>query len=221
MAPASAKQTLAPLLGFDLPDELENADATSISARDHREGERFSDADLSGVDLSSAEFIECELSDLTLTETQLRGARFVDTLVSASFAPVLLAARTTWRRSRIENPRWGSAELFDASLDTLHVRGGKIDFLNLRGSQLTNVLFEGCTITELDLGGFRGNRVAFANCRIETLDATRANCTNVDLRTSDFARVNGVDGLRGATLDESQLMQFASTFASHLGVRIE
>jgi uncharacterized protein YjbI with pentapeptide repeats len=221
MARASAKQTLPPLLGFDLPAELTDAEATSLSARDHREGERFGDADLSGVDLSSTEYIECELSGLTLTDAQLRGSRFVDTLLSASFAPVLLAARTTWRRSRIDTPRWGSAELFDASLDTVHVRGGKIDFLNLRGSQLTNVLFEGCTITELDLGGFRGSRVAFTNCRIETLDVTRATCTDVDLRTSDFARVNGVEGLRGATLDESQLMQFAPTFASHLGVRIE
>jgi uncharacterized protein YjbI with pentapeptide repeats len=213
--------TAAPLVDFRAPQALTTIDATALLPREDHEGELLADADLSGRDLTGSSFLECELSRLTLTDAQLRGARFVDSLVDAPFAPVLLAARTTWRNCRIENPRWGSAELFDATLDSVELSGGKIDYLNLRNSTLTNVRIENCTITELDLGGFRGTRIALVNCRIETLDVTRANCTDVDLRTSEFSRVNGIDGLRNATIDDQQLSLFAPAFAGHLGIRVE
>ena len=178
-------------------------------------------ADLSGVDLAGVTFAESELAGLTVSETQFRGARFVDTLVDASFAPVFLAARSSWRRCRIAAPRWGSAELFETNWDDVHVLGGKIDFLNLRSATLTNVIFENCTITELDLGGAELDRVSFVNCRIDTLESANARCTTVDLRTSDFARINGFDGLRGATIDELQLTLFSSAIAVHLGLGVE
>lgn len=221
MASAANRPTAAPLLDFRPLEGLTAIDAATLRARDDHEGELLASADLSGADLAAMTFLECELSALTLTEAQMRGTRFVDSLIAASFAPVLLAARTTWRNCRIENPRWGSAELFGATFDSVHVRGGKIDFLNLRGSSLTNVLIEDCTITELDLGGFRGRRVSLVNCRVDTLDATRASCADVDLRTSEFGRINGIDGLKGATIDELQLSLFAPALAGHLGIRVE
>lgn len=103
----------------------------------------------------------------------------------------------------------------------MHLRGGKIDYLNLRGSRLTNVLIEDCTITDLDLGGIQGNRVSLANCRIDTLDLTQAKCIHVDLRTSEFSSITGVEGLKGATVDDAQLSLLAPLLASHLGIVVE
>lgn len=71
---------------------------------------------------------------------QFRAARFMESRLTQSFAPTFLAARTTWRDVLIENPRWGSAEFFDSELNSVHIRGGKIDFLNLRTSRLTDLL---------------------------------------------------------------------------------
>jgi uncharacterized protein YjbI with pentapeptide repeats len=221
MAVYRSRSTLPPVVDFTPPVDVTEVDAATLAARDQYELVRLADSDLSGVDLSSTTFLECELASVSLGDAQLRGARFVDTLLTASFAPVFLAARSSWRRCRIENPRWGSAELFDADLDSVHLRGGKIDFLNLRGARMTNVLIEGCTITELDLGGFSGTRVALKDCRIETLDVTRSRCTDVDLRSSEFGRINGIEGLAGATIDDVQLTQFAPALASHLGLRVE
>ena len=209
-----------PAIPFTAP-RVTDADALHLRASDEREGERYSDADLSDYDLSGANFIECEFDAVTLTDTQLRGARFVDTLVTASFAPTLLAGRTTWRDASVQSPRWGSAEMFDADLNSVHLRGGKIDYLNLRGARLTNVLIEDCQIGELDLGSIRGDRVAIRNCRIGTLDLTRAFCKNVDLRSSEFSTVNGLEGLRGVTVDDSQLALLAPVLAAHLGLVVE
>jgi uncharacterized protein YjbI with pentapeptide repeats len=219
--PRATTGTQAPVVSFTALGVLDDVDATLLRSGDEREGERYSGADLTGVDLSGANFIECEFDGLTLTDTQLRGARFVDSLLTASFAPTLLAGRSTWRDSLVQTPRWGSAELFDAELNSLHIRGGKIDYLNLRGSRLTNVLIEDCQIGELDLGSIRGDRVAIRNCRIGTLDVTRATCVNVDIRASEFSTVNGLEGLRGVTVDDSQLALLAPVLAAHIGLVVE
>lgn len=204
----------------ELP-ELVSADGDSLLARDERDRQRYGGADLTGHDLTGSTFAECEFLAVTLDDTELRGTRFVESRIVDSFAPTLRAARTTWRDVLVENPRWGSAELFEADVTTLHVHGGKIDYLNLRTSRLTDVLIEDCTITDLDFGGCRGTRVSLRNCRVETLDVTRATLVDVDLRTTTFATVNGLEGLRGVTIDDYQLSLFAPLLATHLGIRVD
>lgn len=214
-------RTAPPRLDFATPRVVAATQAEDLRAGDEREGEQFASADLTGHDLSHTSFTECEFTSITLTDTQLRSARFRETLITGSFAIVLPAERTTWRDVRIELPRWGMAELFDADLTSFHIRGGKIDYLNFRNSRLTDVLIEETTITELDLGGFRGTRVALANCRIGTLDLTKATCTDVDLRTSEFSTINGLDGFGGTTIDNTQLTHLAPLLAIHLGIIVE
>jgi uncharacterized protein YjbI with pentapeptide repeats len=218
---ARPNQSPAPRITFVEPAGLTEADAQTLEPHENREGEHFDGGDVSEVDLSGASFMECVLDALTLTDTGLRGARFVDTRLSASFATSLVAARSTWRRVRIESPRWGSAELFDAGLESVTIAGGKIDFLNLRGAKLTDVLIEDAQITELDLASFTGTRVTVRNCRIDTLDMTRATCVDVDLRDTSFSRVIGIEGMRGTILNEVQLAEFAPVMAGLLGIRIE
>lgn len=215
--------TLAPTIDFvePTPERLSAGDPEGLLAGDYREGELFEGADLSEYDLAGCSFLECRFDAVTLTEAELRGSRFIESVFVSTFAQSLKAARTTWRDVRFESPRWGSAELFDSELDSVHVHGGKIDYLNLRGSRLTNVIVENCMIGDLDLGGFTGDRVAFVNCRIQTLDVTRARCLNVDLRSSEFAAIQGIAGLSGATIDDAQLSLLAPLLADHVGLRVE
>jgi hypothetical protein len=211
----------APRITFDTPTGLPEGDVQTLEPHETREGERFDGGDLTDVDLSGAAFLEFEFDGVTLTGTGLRGSRFVDGLVTSSFATSLIAARSTWRRVRVENARWGSAELFDAEFESVVVSGGKVDFLNFRGARLTDVMIENAQITELDLGGFTGTRVALSHCRIDTIDFTRATCVDVDLRSTTFSRVIGIQGMRGAILSELQLAEFAPVMAEMLGIRIE
>jgi uncharacterized protein YjbI with pentapeptide repeats len=211
----------APRISISAPTGLAEGDVHTLEPHETREGERFDGGDLTDVDLSGASFVECDLDGITLTDTGLRGARFVDSLVTSSFATSLVAARSAWRRVRVENARWGSAELFDAEFESVILSGGKIDFLNFRGAKLSDVLIENAQITELDLASFVGTRVAIRNCRIDTIDFTRATCLDVDLRDTTFARVLGVQGMRGAILNEIQLAEFAPIMADMLGIRVE
>ncbi|GAA4677800.1 pentapeptide repeat-containing protein [Frondihabitans cladoniiphilus] len=208
----------APRLGtVDLQD-LSEGDAEALASRESHDALTFADADLSDYDLEGSGFSECLLTGLTLTETKLRGSRFVETVLVDPFASALRAQRTTWRDVRIERPRWGSAELFDSELDSVRVEGGKIDYLNLRSSELTDVVFEGAVIGELDLGGVTARRVAFVDCRIGTIDVTRASLDSVDLRGTGFESVTGLSGLRGAVVDTEQLWLLAPLLAAEIGI---
>ncbi|MET4704108.1 uncharacterized protein YjbI with pentapeptide repeats [Frigoribacterium sp. UYMn621] len=211
----------APRMPFLSLPPLDETDGTLLTRSDERDREHYGESDLTGYDLTASLFTECDFSAVTLDDAQLRGARFVECRLSDSFAPSLLAARTTWREVVIVDPRWGSAELFEANITSLHLRGGKIDYLNLRTSTITDLLIEDCTITDLDLGGCRGTRIALRNCRVETLDVTRATLADVDLRSTSLATVNGLEGLRGVTIDDYQLSLFAPLLASHLGLIVD
>lgn len=199
-------------------DSLAHGDAELLGSHGSHDGMLFDDADLSDYDLEGSSFTECVLRGLTLTSSRLRAARFVESDLVEPFAPTFDAARSTWRDVRIERPRWGSAELFDSEWRSVHVTGGKIDYLNLRSSQLTDVVFEGVQIGELDLGGVAAARVAFIDCRLGTLDLTGANLSSVDVRSTTFDRIDGLAGLEGLVIDDSQLMYLAPQLAAHLGI---
>ena len=200
--------------------ELTEADPLGLRAEDERRGESFSRADLTARDLNGIAFRGCALTGQIWTDTQLHGAELIDCRLVDSFAATLLAARTTWRRVLVQRPRWGSAELVDSGLTSVHLRDGKIDYLNARQSRWTDVLIEDCVITNLDLGGWVGSRVSLLRCRIGTLDVGGARFEDVDLRTSQLGVINGIDGLKGVTVDESQLMELAPLLARHLGIRV-
>lgn len=196
-------------------------DAAALEPDDDRELERFAGADLSGRDLAGITFRECEISDTDLDDANLRGARFIDSVLSGVHAPVLRASRSTWRDTLLERSRVGSAEVFDASWNAVRIRQCKLGYINLRGSSLTDVIFEDCTIDELDLGGVTATRVAFPGTTVKTLDVTRASLTHVDLRGLEFRAVHGLDGLAGATVSDAQLSELAPLLAAQLGIVVE
>ena len=109
-------------------------------------------------------------------------------------------------------------QAYGGRLTRVTVRGGKIDYLNLREAHLTDVRFEGCVIGDLDLIGAHATRLVIAGCRIARLDLTRAVLTDVDLRTADLSRLDGLAGLAGATISQEQLLDLAPALAAHLRI---
>jgi uncharacterized protein YjbI with pentapeptide repeats len=195
--------------------------AESLDTDDDRELEEFSGVDLSDRDLSGVTFRECAFDDVTLTETNLRGSRVIETVLTGMNAPILRSSRSTWRDVSLSRSRIGSGELFDATWQSVRISSSKLGYVNLRGSSLTDVLFEDCSIDELDLGGTSATRVAFTSTRVHTLDLTRAALTHVDLRGLEFQAILGLEGLKGATVSEYQLSELAPLFATQLGILVE
>jgi uncharacterized protein YjbI with pentapeptide repeats len=93
--------------------------------------------------------------------------------------------------------------------------------VNLRGARLTDVSFGDCVIDELDLGGATLQRAAFPGTRIGRLLAPEARLTDVDLRGARVDDIEGVEGLRGATVSLDQLLDLAPTLAARLGILVD
>ncbi|PPB49718.1 hypothetical protein C4K88_08600 [Arthrobacter pityocampae] len=213
--------TNAPRLSLHPPRGLVRVEAPDLLDGDHRDGEHYERLVLDGGDLAGITLQECVLEAVSLNDAELRGARFVGCSFEDLFAPVLRAPRSTWRETSLRGTRWGSAELYDTTFDGVHLDGGKLDYVNLRSAQLTDVLVSGCIIGELDLTGARATRVSLRDCTVGTLTLDGARLQDVDLRTSSFRGINGLDGLRGATIDEHQLLLLAPFLAAGMGLRVE
>lgn len=213
-APGVAGPRLSPVLLEELTDDP----VPDFRRGERYDGVRYSRVAADGLELSGADFAECEFQGVSFNDTQLRGATFRDCILAELYAPVFPAARTTWREVHIANPRLGSAELYESGWQSVRIDGGKLDFLNLRGSKLTDVLISDCIINELDLGSATATRVTLKNCTVGTLDVTGARLKDFDLRGTDLRSVNGLGNLAGVVIDDYQLGLLAPLLAAHLGV---
>lgn len=219
MDPKLAKVTAPRLSEVRLEDLTEDA-APDFRRGAKYDGVRYGRVSADGLELSGTDFAECEFRGVSFNDTQLRGAGFRDCILSELYAPVFRAARSTWRDVHLNNPRLGSAELYESGMQSVRIDGGKLDFLNLRGAKMTDVLITDCIINELDLGSAAGTRVALKNCTIGTLDFTGARLKDFDVRGSDFRTINGLGSLAGLVIDDYQLSLLSPLLAGHLGIRV-
>jgi uncharacterized protein YjbI with pentapeptide repeats len=200
---------------------LADSDGEGLRDDDERDRERYVSLDVSGQMLRGVKFAECEFEDLTADDADLRAARFVETRLTRVNAPILRAPNSEWRDVVLENSRIGSAELYDSIWRSTVISSSKLGYLNFRSARLVDVRFVDCNIEDLDLSGANALRVSFEGCTIHQLDVGRSTFEHVDLRGADIRGIRGVEDLRGATISDQQLTEFAPTLAAHLGIRVE
>lgn len=153
-------------------------------------------------------------------EADLRGLHLAECRLVAVDAPVLTVPRSSWRDVVVTGSRLGAVEAYESTWRTVLVEDGKLGYLNARGSQWTDVSLHGSVVDELDLSGARLSRVSLAGCRIGTLRLTAATLTDVDLRDTRLEVIEGLAGLAGAWVSETQLRELAPLLADHLGIRV-
>lgn len=184
------------------------------------EGLRFEGFQLQGDDLRGTSWVECvlqnigifgaDLSALTVAESSLRGVQ----------APHLRAPRSSWREVLLESSRMGAAELYESVMDSVRVTGCKLDLVNLRGANLTDVVFDSCTIGEIDLSAASVRRLQFRSCQVETLVLSQAVLAHTDLRGAQLTSLVGMESLRGAVVSPAQLSELAPSLAEHMGLTV-
>ena len=81
-------------------------------------------------------------------------------------------------------------------------------------------LIVAAVIDELDLTGASLERCAFHEVTVKKLVLRDARADGLDLRGLSVRQLDCVEGLRGATISQTQLIEIAELFAAHLGVRV-
>lgn len=204
---------------FDLP-ELLDTPADQLTSGDRREGERYADDDFSRASLAGTTFSECAFERVPLHNADLRRLHLAECRLQAVEAAVLAVARSSWRSVVVSASRLGAVEAYESSWRSVLVEECKLGYLNAHSSTWTDVTLRGCTVDELDLSGARLTRVAMPGSRVGTLHLTGATLHDVDLRRTSLQVIDGLAGLSGAWVSETQLYELAPLLAGHLGIRV-
>lgn len=196
-----------------------------IGPEEFLEGMEFNDLDLAEVDSTQATYLDCSLSRVNFGAAEapvdLSGARFSGSKIGDCRADTLEMPRGSLLHTEISGTRIGAGVVHDSAWEKVRVTNCRISYLNLRGAKLTDVEFRDCVIDEIDLDRARASRVSFPGSSVGVFQCEEATLSSVDLRGLQPHKISGVHSLRGATIDEMQLMLFADLFARELGITVE
>lgn len=174
--------------------------------------------DFTGQDASNASFLEAVVTDADLTEVSLARARLADSRFERVRGTGLDLSQTTWVDCDLVHSRLGAVHWHAAELRRVRVTGGRIDYLNLRDSTLTDVTFADCILVDPDFVGATLTRVTFEGCRLQQAEFSQVTMTDVDLSGADLVAPRGLASLRGATISALQLIDLGPALADQLGI---
>lgn len=164
--------------------------------------------------------LECRLVDCRMDEAKLTGLHVVDSSWVRVGASGLSAPHSSWRDSEIRDSRFGLLDLSTSTLLRLTITDTKIDFLNLRGSTVREVVLIRVTLGEVSLSDASGTKLVLDDCTVESVGLHNSRIATVELSSSRLARLDGLDSLRGVVLSAGQVLDLAPAMARHLGATI-
>jgi uncharacterized protein YjbI with pentapeptide repeats len=204
-----------------LPATLIPRSAADLLADDEHEGIELVDADLSGRHVTA----------LSLEAARLKSCRF-----DGAELRRLRCRQTVFENCDFANSRWLDCELaevafVDCRFTGASIAGGRLGQLlvrdcRLRLARLSHLgrpsgVFERC-----DFGGALLMESDLSDLHLTDCDFRDAELFNVDLGGSDL-RGNELDGLRGvgclrgATIDDLQLLGLGPALAAHVGLVLD
>lgn len=203
-----------------LPAALEPAEPDEFISESSLEGCIFVDADWSGTIAYSVSLDEVTIEKSILAEARLdkfaaRDVIFRNCDFSASSCPEISLQRVSVNGSRMTGWDCSKGLFKDVMLENC-----KLDMANLRFAKFVRVRFVGCMMTEADFLNAELQDVKFEDCRLERADFSQCKMKNVDLRTSQLIGIKGWQHLRGAVIDNAQLMAAAPYLANEFGIRV-
>lgn len=181
---------------------------------------RFRGDDLVRADAEGSRFLDCVLDACDLTEAKLGRTRWVDTRLDLPRGVGTDLGNASLQDVEVSGARLGACAAYGSSWLRVTVRGGRLDFLNLRAATLTEVRFEDCVLVEPDFAGATLKGVTFSGCVLERPEWSNATLTKVDLSEAGLLRPQGLTSLRGARISRVQLIELADAFADQLGIAV-
>jgi uncharacterized protein YjbI with pentapeptide repeats len=182
--------------------------------------------------VSEFRYVDQDLRDLEVTETDLRNGRIRNVssdrvrfngvrLSSLEFAGCDLrschwagskASRVVFRDCRLMG-----LSLSDVGFDHVLFEKCRLDFASFNQIRSTGPLvFSQCTLAEAAFEACDLTDTVFADCRLQGAEFRRGKYQNCDLSGSDLSAVHGVGNLRGAIIGRSQESQLAAALLNEL-----
>jgi len=171
---------------------------------------------------NGASFLECAFTGVELSGAKLRQARFNEVWVQGSRWVAVELPESEWQDAALLGTVLAGVSAYGAALRRVVLRQCKLESVNLRGAVLRDVVFEDCLLRDVDLGGAKLTEVSFPGSTLEEVRLGGAELRQVDLRGAvRLGLPDGHQGLRGALISSSQLLELAPQFAQALGITVK
>lgn len=216
----ASKAEVPRIPGFTFVPDLDGSEADLVERSDVEAG-RFSGIEADRVGLRGASVLECLFMDSELEGLDLEAANVAESTLDNLNAVQTVGRKGVWRDVEVRGCRIGSFDASEADWGGVRFTDCKIEFLNLRMALARDVIFERCSINELDLGDATLERVAFIDSAAGDLSVEHSKLAYVDLRGLDIDQLNGIRGLSGARISQEQLTLFGPLLAEELGIKVD
>jgi uncharacterized protein YjbI with pentapeptide repeats len=111
-------------------------------------------------------------------------------------------------------------EAYDSVWGSVELVGCRLSFVNLRGSEITDLVLRDCQIEELDLSEASLRRASLDGTHVQRLVFRDARMEHVDLRRATYDEITGVASMRGTIVTGLQLAELAPLLAESVGIRV-
>lgn len=165
--------------------------------------------------ITDALVIKTDFSGTEISGFGIKNAVISDSVMTAAKFP-----DASWHITELHTSRCSGMQLDNGHLKDVLFKNCKLDLVNFRFAKLTNVIFDSCVITEMDFYNAELKNVAFINCEIDKVEFSRSKLQNVDLTEAQIVAVKGPSHLRGAIINNEQLVYLAPSLAVEFGIKV-
>ncbi|HSW65594.1 MAG TPA: pentapeptide repeat-containing protein [Bacillota bacterium] len=204
----------------DVPSELTPGSAALVKHEASLEGVLLQGLDLASVVSGNLNLNEVILRKCNLLQARLQRLRASDTEFDGCDLSAADCSESSFIRTRLSRGRMTGVILSNALNKDVTFLGCKLDMANFRFAKFTRVQFIDCSLVDADFTSAELEHTTFAGCTIERTVFHHCKVRQVDLRGAQLVSLSGWQYLKGATLDDAQLMSVAPQIAAELGLHI-
>ncbi len=109
--------------------------------------------------------------------------------------------------------------LVEARLSDVLIIGCRVDLASFGGTRMERVTFEDCQMAQTDFLEATLDGVRFHGCDLRAVDFRGARLRNTEFRRCELIELQGVESLRGASLEWETIVGMAGVWAAALGIK--
>ena len=207
------------------PPRLSTGLAPQVLRAPIGDGDAFSETELAGASCAGRRIDGLECVDVVFRDPDMSGAELRDcTFRDAALTNPNLATTTlrggSLTRVLVEGGRLTGLQVAEVDVRDVVWRGCGADMSAFRHARLAHVTFQDCSLREADFAGMRGEFVRFTDCDLRGASFRHAELSGAELRRCRLDDIEGVDGLRGASLEIDQVIDLAPALARAMGIGV-
>jgi uncharacterized protein YjbI with pentapeptide repeats len=189
------------------------------------DGEEFVQVELVGANWNGVQATALRFDGVVVREVDMSGSTFADCAFrDAVFENCNLANMTvrggSFTRVVIDRGRLTGLNLVETELSDTTVRDCGADMATFRRAALDCVTLDGCILRQGDFMGVRGEWVRFHDCDLTEASFRHAQFTSSEFRRCRMEAIEGIEGLRGTSMELEGMLALAPAFARALGIRL-